>query len=44
MLLKAMLVTGAGAPPRLGATLAYIRDVALSRSPHFLNTDQSNAK
>ena len=36
MLLKAMLVTGAGAPPRLGATLAYLGDVALSRSPQFL--------
>lgn len=44
MLLKAMLVTGAGAPPRLGATLAYIGDVALSRSPHFLNAGQSKEK
>ena len=41
MLLKAMLVSGAGAPPRLGATLAYLGDVALSRSPYFLNADQS---
>lgn len=44
MLLKAMLVTGAGAPPRVGATLAYLGDVALSRSPYFLNADTSKAK
>jgi enoyl-CoA hydratase/carnithine racemase len=37
MLLKAMLVTGAGASPRVGSMLAYLGDVALSRSPDFLN-------
>lgn len=36
MLLKAMLVTGAGTPPRVGAMMAYLADVALSRSPDFL--------
>lgn len=41
MLLKAMLVTGAGAAPRVGATLAYMGDVALSRSPHFLKAEGS---
>ena len=38
MLLKAMLVTGAGASPRVGSMLAYLGDVALSRSDHFLKT------
>ncbi len=37
MLLKAMLVTGAGVSPRVGSMLAYLGDVALSRSPNFLN-------
>jgi enoyl-CoA hydratase/carnithine racemase len=35
MLLKAMLVTGAGSSPRVGAMMAYLGDVALSRSSHF---------
>ncbi|MCB2141054.1 MAG: enoyl-CoA hydratase/isomerase family protein [Rhodobacteraceae bacterium] len=38
MLLKALLVTGAGVSPRVGAAMAYLSDVALSRSPHFLKT------
>ena len=40
MLLKATLVSGAGAEPGLGAKMAYISDVALSRSPHFLEPSQ----
>lgn len=44
MLLKAMLVTGAGSSPRLGATLAYIGDMALSRSSHFMNRGEGKAE
>ncbi|MEZ5831971.1 MAG: enoyl-CoA hydratase/isomerase family protein [Dongiaceae bacterium] len=36
MLLKAMLVTGAGTPARVGAMMAYLSDLALSRSANFL--------
>lgn len=43
MLLKAMLVTGAGAPPRIGAMMAYLGDVALSRSPHFLTASSKES-
>ena len=39
MLLKAMLVTGAGVSPRIGAMMAYLGDIALSRSASFLNAD-----
>lgn len=35
MLLKAMLVTGAGTPSRVGQMMAYLGDVALSRSARF---------
>lgn len=35
MLLKAMLVSGAGLPPRAGHMMAYLGDVALTRSKSF---------
>lgn len=42
-LLKAMLVTGAGTSPRVGAMMAYLGDIALSRSSNFLKESSSNA-
>lgn len=41
-LLKAMLVTGAGTSPRVGAMMAYLGDIALSRSSNFLSATASN--
>lgn len=44
MLLKAMLVTGAGLPPRAGHMMAYLGDVALTRSKSFQDAMAARAQ